>query len=203
MTVDLAELTPDQVAAIGAYRNKESGQLKEALDIVERYTYYTALVGIIPVPWIDALGITGLQLKMLNDLTRFYGQQFSKNLGKSFIASLLGGTGSTAAAYGAVGSWVKGIPGVGPLLGIATMPVLGGAATYAIGNVFINYFEQGGRFEFFDSTSDEIKKQMKQMLATGETLLEKVKARDQAVSDMQKSIDNLTKKVDALDKKVK
>jgi uncharacterized protein (DUF697 family) len=46
---------------------------------------------LVPVPLFDLLALSGVQLKMLHSLTKLYEVPFSKNLGKSSIASLLGG----------------------------------------------------------------------------------------------------------------
>jgi hypothetical protein len=47
-------------------------------------------------------------------------------------------------------SAAKSVPGVGTAAGVMSMSVLGGAATYAIGKVFVQHFESGGTFLDFD-----------------------------------------------------
>ncbi len=42
------------------------------------------------------------------------------------------------------------IPGIGTLVGGTSMAVMGGAATYAVGKVFQQHFENGGTLENFD-----------------------------------------------------
>jgi hypothetical protein len=42
------------------------------------------------------------------------------------------------------------MPGVGTAAGVMSMSILGGAATYAIGKVFVQHFESGGTFLDFD-----------------------------------------------------
>jgi len=41
-------------------------------------------------------------------------------------------------------SLLKGLPGVGTLIGAVTMPAFSAGATYAIGKLFIQHFASGG-----------------------------------------------------------
>ena len=72
---------------------------------------------------------------MLRRLSEIYGVPFSDNLGKSVIASLAGSvlpaSAATTTAMG-VGSVMKGLPGVGTVIGALTMPVVSAGATYVI-----------------------------------------------------------------------
>ena len=86
---------------------------------------------------------------MLYSLTKLYDVPFSKNLGKSFIASLLGGIMPTSSAM-TLASLAKAVPGLGTVTGMITVSVLGGATTYAIGSVFMQHFESGGTMLDFD-----------------------------------------------------
>jgi uncharacterized protein (DUF697 family) len=84
---------------------------------------------------------------MLRRISEIYGVPFSENRGTSIIASLAGAvipasTATTAAM--SVGSLIKGLPGVGTLVGALTMPVVSAGATYVIGKVFIQHFASGG-----------------------------------------------------------
>jgi len=121
-----------------------------AEEIVNNYIPWSMGAGLIPVPIADLAALTGIQVKMLSELSKHYGVEFSENRGKSIVLSLLGSLGATTLALGTVGSMVKGIPGIGTFLGAATLPVFGAAVTYAIGKVFIQHFESGGTFLNFD-----------------------------------------------------
>lgn len=127
-----------------------SERQSHAETIVNQYATYSAGAGFIPVPLIDAAAITGLQLKMISDMSKVYGIPFRHERAKSFIASLVGGVGSTALAYGAGGAVLRSVPWIGPVLGIFSMPAFGYAATYAVGRVFVQHFESGGTFLDFD-----------------------------------------------------
>lgn len=118
--------------------------------IVFRHVFYTAVAGVIPLPAIDIVAIGALQLKMLRQISMEYNVQFSENLGKSIIASLTGSIIPTTSSYSAFRFVSKLIPGIGTLVGSTFLPLFAGAATYAIGEVFIQHFESGGTFLDFD-----------------------------------------------------
>jgi uncharacterized protein (DUF697 family) len=116
-------------------------------DLVNRYAAWAAAAGVIPFPVVDALAIGGLQLRMLRQLAAIYDVEFSENIGKSVTAALLGAlVPAGAAPVAALGfaSALKFIPLVGSTLASLSMPALAGAATYAVGKVFIQHFESGG-----------------------------------------------------------
>jgi len=122
----------------------------QAQELIKKYTLWAMGFGIIPLPIVDVVAVTGVQLKMLSALASEYGQQFSESWGKSVLGSLLGGVGATELAYGTFGSLVKAIPGVGTLFGLVAMPAMAGATTYAVGKVFQMHFASGGTMLDFD-----------------------------------------------------
>ena len=118
-----------------------------ASQIVDRFSLWSGAAGLIPVPIVDIAAVGGLQLQMLRRISEVYGIPFSSNRGKSIIASLAGAlipasTATTTAM--SVGSLMKGLPGVGTVIGALTMPVFSAGATYVIGKVFIQHFASGG-----------------------------------------------------------
>ena len=123
----------------------------EAEAITNKYVGWAIGAGLIPVPLADLAAITGVQVKMLSEISKVYGVEFSENRGKSIVLSLIGGLGATSAAVGIVGSVAKLVPGLGSLFGIATLPIISGAITYAVGKTFTQHFESGGTFLTFDA----------------------------------------------------
>ncbi len=126
----------------------------EAERIVNSYVGWSAGAGLIPLPLIDLAAIMAVELKMLDDLAKFYGIPFSRNSAKSIIGSLVGGTGTVLVAAPAA-SLVKFVPIVGGIAGMLTEPAIAAAATYALGRVFIQHFESGGTF--LDFKPDEVR----------------------------------------------
>lgn len=122
-----------------------------ATEIINKYVPWSMGAGLVPVPVLDIVALTGIQVKMLSDLSTAYGVEFSENRIKSIVLSLLSSLGTTALAFGALGSTIKAIPGLGTWLGVATLPVFAGATTYALGKVFMQHFESGGTFLNFDT----------------------------------------------------
>lgn len=131
------------------------GKEDEAKQIVKNYMWWSMGAGLIPYPIADLVAISGVQIKMLSELSQMYNIPFSENRGKSVVSALLGSLGANTLAYGAVGTAIAGsltkvIPVFGTLFGAITLPAFAGAVTYAIGKVFITHFEAGGTFLDFD-----------------------------------------------------
>ena len=117
-------------------------QKQKANKIIRIRTLLATGAGFIPLPLLDAAGILTIQLWMLRDLAKLYDIPFKKHLAKSLVGTLVGNVGSTGL--------IKFIPGLGHLLGGGAVAVSGGAATYALGKVFAQHFDQGGTLLSFD-----------------------------------------------------
>lgn len=122
---------------------------EEAQSIVQTSMYCALAAGIVPIPVFDFVAVTGIQLEMLRRLSNLYGVEFMQNKGKNILGALTGG-GFSSSLSPVLASTIKVIPVVGSALGAVSMPVISGAATYAIGKVFIQHFESGGTFLTFD-----------------------------------------------------
>ena len=105
---------------------------------------YSMGAAMIPVPIGDVLAITALQVDLVKALATLYEQDFTDRLGKMLVTSL---TGTSVARLGA--SAIKGIPGVGTIVGSAAQIILAGASTYAIGHLFKSHFAAGGNLDTF------------------------------------------------------
>ena len=122
---------------------------EKAMALVNSYVPWSVGAGMVPMPGVDMLALTALQLRMLAKLSEMYGVTFMENGVKNIVASLLTAVVSTNLGA-SLGSLLKLVPLVGPIACIAAMPVLYSAATYAIGRVFVTHFEAGGTFLDFD-----------------------------------------------------
>jgi uncharacterized protein (DUF697 family) len=113
-------------------------------------------VGLVPLPFINMAGITALQLRMLQVLSESYEVPFSKDLGKKIVGALLGSlvpaslSGRLGTLAALMGRSIHVMGPAGFIVGTLSMPVFAGAATYAIGKVFIQHFESGGTFLDFE-----------------------------------------------------
>jgi uncharacterized protein (DUF697 family) len=124
---------------------------EKALKTVKNHVYLSMGAGLIPVPYVDWVAVSGVQLKMLAAISKMYDVPFKKTYGKATIASLAGFVLPHAMAFGWMGSVLKLVPVVGVLAGAPAMGLFSGAYTWALGNVFIQHFESGGTFLNFDS----------------------------------------------------
>jgi uncharacterized protein (DUF697 family) len=139
----------------------------QARRIVKTHTWVATGVGLIPLPFVDLVGVTAVQLRMLHELTKLYGVPFSRDLGKELIGALLGSvvpmsltaTGGSAAKMITVGGFLVG--------GLSTS-LLVGAATYATGKVFIQHFESGGTLLDFEPA--KVREHFRREFAEGQGL---------------------------------
>ena len=118
--------------------------------IIRRHAVYGALGGLVPLPGFDVAVIVGVQIKMISDLCEIYGQSFSKQIVKAYVVSLIGGVLPVSGVSVAIGSAVKSIPGIGSLFGMLVVPGVAAASTWAVGQVLVWHFEQGGTLADFD-----------------------------------------------------
>lgn len=144
-----------------------------ASKIVNRYMLWSMGAGLVPIPIIDFAAIVAVQLKMLSELAKYYGVEFSEERGKSIVSSLIGGVAADSIARGSIGSIIKSIPGAGTLFGMVAMPLSAGATTYAVGKVFIQHFASGGTFLNFNP--DEVREYFEEKVQEGKDIAKNVK----------------------------
>jgi uncharacterized protein (DUF697 family) len=118
-------------------------------DLVKKHALAAAGIGLIPMPAVDFVALTALQVNLLRKLSDFYGIAFTEEIGKKVVGALAGGYAPVALAL-PVASLLKAIPIVGQTTGILAMSAVAGASTYAVGKVFVQHFESGGTFLNFD-----------------------------------------------------
>jgi uncharacterized protein (DUF697 family) len=157
----------------------EDKRLAAANAIITRNIYWAVGLGTVPFPLFDLVAISALQVKMIKELSELYGVTFSKNLAVNSVAALVGGIGPVELAKVTTTSLVKSIPGVGTALGIVALPALGGAATYAIGHIYILHFESGGTFLDFDPR--KAKEYYRTLLAKGKGVVNSLKKEPETV----------------------
>lgn len=144
----------------------------DADDIIRKHCYAAAGVGLIPIPWVDFIGLTAIQIKMLQLLSENYKIEFSEDRGKAIIGSLVSGFLPVAIAA-PVASLLKAIPLIGQTTGAITMSILGGATTYAIGRVFNQHFASGGTF--LDLDPARVRAYFKEQFEIGKKVTEEAK----------------------------
>lgn len=146
---------------------------EEALAITRRYMLYSAGAGLIPIPIVDLATLVGVQMKMVAEISEVYDVEFSENRAKNTISAALSGVTASTFAQGTIGSSLKAIPFVGTIVGTLTMPFFSSASAYALSNVFINHFEEGGTF--LDLDAEKFKENFKRMFKKGKKVTSEMK----------------------------
>lgn len=162
---------------------------RQADEIIRKHIMFSLGAGLVPIPVMDIIGVSVIQLDMLRQLSRLYGVPFKEELGKSYI-SAIGGT--TIARIGA--SFIKTIPGIGSVIGGFSMSALSGGMTYALGEVFKTHFAEGGNLA--DVDVKEAKKVYKEEFEKGKKVAkemekEKKQSNDDDDSDVFDKIEKL------------
>lgn len=127
----------------------DSDRRSRATKVVERFSFWSGVAGLLPIPFVDLAAVAALQIQMLRLISRVYDVPFSENRGKALIAGIAGTVIPVSTGVG-MASVVKGIPIAGTAIGVLATPALAVAATYAIGMVFIQHFASGGTLLDFE-----------------------------------------------------
>jgi uncharacterized protein (DUF697 family) len=142
--------------------------------------------GLIPIPIVDFAAVTAIQLEMLQQLAQLYGVSYTQNTGKAFVSAL---TGTTVASIGA--SMLKAIPGIGSILGGASMSVMSGASTYAVGQVAINLFSNSGGLTDFNL--DNVKQAYEKAYEKGKSYVSDLEEKKDDAADIYQALEKLGK----------
>lgn len=140
--------------------------------IIRKRVYAAIGVGFVPVPLVDFIGLSAVQLELIHELAKAHGVEFRKERVKSIVSSLCGGALTTASVPLAA-SLLKSIPLIGLTAGVATISIMGGATTYALGCVFDRHFRNGGSLVDFDA--EEAKTYFKSKVEEGKDLVGKIR----------------------------
>jgi uncharacterized protein (DUF697 family) len=113
--------------------------------IVKNRSLLAAGLGVVPIPVFNFVSATAVQIAMVQSITRLYNIEVKKSWIKNIIASVLGGVAATGLS-GVAAKGLAAVPLVGTPLAVLSAPALNGLTTYAIGYMFIRYFESGEGF---------------------------------------------------------
>ncbi len=145
----------------------------EEIDAVIRHRVYAAMaLGLAPIPVVDLLGLTAIQIDLVRVLAKKQGVPFKKNAAKTIISALLGSVVPVGVAP-LFAYAVKWVPFVGLTTGAVSISLLGGASTYAVGKVFNKHFASGGTFLDVDTT--KFKEGFKEQYEKGKSYVSSLK----------------------------
>ncbi|MGB3918581.1 DUF697 domain-containing protein [Thiothrix litoralis] len=120
-----------------------------ANNIVKNHMIASIALGLVPVPLFDLAALITTQMNLLRSLSEHYGVGFDDSSSRPLMISLIGGSLPVLGVLG-LSSFAKLIPGVGTLIGSASLSISAGAVTYAVGQTFIMHFEAGGTLDDFE-----------------------------------------------------
>lgn len=163
--------------------------------IIRKSVYWAMGAGVVPIPIGDLIAVTAVQLDMLKQLSNHLGVDYTEIRAKSFIAAL---SGSILPRIGA--SMLKALPGIGPLIGGASMAILSGASTYALGQVFSQYIDSNGSIDDIDM--EEAKEKYEEELHKGKNFAAEIdrKGKHKKKNRKTSSDDNPYEKLEKLGK---
>jgi small GTP-binding protein len=129
----LLEASPDAAMAIGralpAYRRQA------ALKLVRTATLIGLAAGLEPIPLLDIPILLGNQIRLVLRIAAVYGEPMSARHTRELVATILGGLGLRLLA--------EEVAKLMPVGGDVVSGAIAAAGTWAIGQVAIEYFEQG------------------------------------------------------------
>ena len=148
VTPDAGKVSPSRSEA-GATAARDNDRRHSAAKVVDRFSFWSGVAGLLPIPFVDLAAVGALQIQMLRLISRIYDVPFSENRGKALVAGIFGTVIPVSTGVG-MASAVKTIPIAGTAIGALVTPALAVAATYAIGRVFIQHFASGGTLLDFE-----------------------------------------------------
>ncbi len=119
-------------------------QRKEAERIIKRSVVVAVGCGLIPTPLVDAVAVTALEVKMIDELADAYGFPFPSRLAAAkALISMIGSIGPIYLASHSKSAF-KAIPFAGQALSATIFSTTNGIAVFAVGKIFQSHFESGG-----------------------------------------------------------
>lgn len=163
---DVVEETPIVVAG------------EEIDGIIRRRVYAAIALGLAPLPVVDIVGLTAIQIDLVRALAKKYGVPFKKNVTKSIISALVGSILPVGVAPLFAGM-IKLVPYIGLTTGAVSISILGGASTYAVGRVFNKHFATGGTL--LDVDAGKLKDGFKDQYEKGKSYVSSIKKKKEEV----------------------
>lgn len=99
-------------------------QQSEVDAVIRKHVYASMALGLAPVPIVDLVGLTAVQVDLVRSLSKKYEVPFKKNLAKTLVGALIGGV-LPVGTVPLFASLVKFIPVIGLTTGVVSMSLLG------------------------------------------------------------------------------
>lgn len=124
-------------------------------------------IGLVPIPLVDMVGLFGVNLDMIRKLCAEYEVPFDQERGRAILASLFSGLFPVAVG-GPIMSLLKFVPLIGQTAGALAFPILAGATTYAVHDVFVQHYESGGTI--LDFSTAKFKRRFSECFCEGKNI---------------------------------
>nr|WP_294549496.1 DUF697 domain-containing protein [uncultured Rhodopila sp.] len=143
--------------------------------VIKDYVLAAVATSVLPLPLVDVAAVFAIQLRMIQKLAQLNGKPFSEQAVRGTVTSLAGGVLGYGAGTVVALSIAKFVPGIGAALGIASLPVVVGATTFAIGRVYQKHFD-GNTPVFFDLSEPKVAEYFREQFEIGKAFVAKAKA---------------------------
>jgi uncharacterized protein (DUF697 family) len=151
-------------------KEKKKKAVESADDIIFNHLWFSAVPGFIPVPVLDIVAISAVQLDLVKQLCKHYKTDYDEQKGKAIVMALTGSAMARISGYSAR-AVLKTVPMVGWVLGGAAMSLFAASSTYAIGQVFKEHLDTGGTLH--NLNPDAFRQFYMQQVEKGKTMLSK------------------------------
>ena len=113
-------------------------------ECIKRHCIYAAVGGLVPLPFVEMVASSTIQLRMIAGLCDVYGVRFSENAVKNAMGTLIATVLPASGVGYAARTLIRKVPVVGTVFSVVAMPTMAAACTYALGKVFAWHFAKGG-----------------------------------------------------------
>lgn len=119
---------------------------EDANKVIHQHILYAIGSGFIPFPLVDAIAIAGIELRMIDKLSKVYHFPFPNRL--AFYKMVISLLGTIAPVYitNHYPSLFKNIPIIGYSATVGMLSITGGVSVFVVGKIFQEHFESGGTF---------------------------------------------------------
>jgi uncharacterized protein (DUF697 family) len=121
----------------------------EAQAIVDRHTTYAAVGGLVPIPFVDTVGLIVIVTRMVRALALHFDQPTEPERLRMVAAAVVGGVAPPLVSGTIVSGFARMMPAT-MLFSAALSSVTAVALTRTIGRAFIRHFEGEGTLDDFD-----------------------------------------------------
>lgn len=140
-----------EAAAATDNADLNAARAAHAATIIRNHVVAGAATVVVPVVLLDSAALAGVQLNLVRELSKVYGQDFRADLVRPAIATLFATVAPKAVASSGLSLLVANIPVIGAAYRWVALPGFNAAFTYAVGRVFQQHFASGGTFLTFDA----------------------------------------------------